>query len=162
MEFIKTGVVEVKNAFMIKEFDEDFGWVTITIAPGKYVYRVIDVRGWKPRQIFFNQEWLDVCDGCAELEAILEKADELKGSRYDIVSTWVGEEGQTEVYDGGFDLADAIIKGRTLWERSRQEAVKDLTFDPDNTWYDSETGTGTVSWADGLKRDFEVVEVKSA
>jgi len=67
------GTVEVKKTFTVKEFDEDDGWNTIKIKPGIYKYRVLNVRGWKPRQLFIDNEWIDIADNCEELEGMLSE-----------------------------------------------------------------------------------------
>jgi len=173
MKIIKQGTVKVFKAFTVNRFDEDDGTVEIQISPGIYKYRVLDINGWKPRQILVrpegNEQWVDVCDNCADLEALLDvefyldsfKSDADKKSKYVIVSTWVGEEGQAEAFRTDFGgYKDAVRGCFLLWYRSMQEASSDLTFDPDNTLFDKESGCGSVCWSDNLKRDFEVIEVE--
>lgn len=64
----KIGIVEIKNSFFVKEFDEDDGWVKYEIQPGKYVFRVLEFFSCYPRQILTNHGWLDVAAACKELE----------------------------------------------------------------------------------------------
>ncbi len=71
MEVIKTGKVTVKRLYGIREFNEDDGWIIKTVLPGEYDYRVLNVVGWKPRQLKVGAEWLDVADEIAELEEII-------------------------------------------------------------------------------------------
>lgn len=71
LKVVKSGKVQIKKAFTVKEFDEDDGWVEIKIKPGTYKYQVIDFRGWKPRQLEVNGEWVDVAGDCVELEELL-------------------------------------------------------------------------------------------
>ena len=71
LKVVKSGKVQIKKAFTVKEFDEDDGWVETKIKPGTYKYQVLDFRGWKPRQIEVNGEWVDVAGDCVELEELL-------------------------------------------------------------------------------------------
>lgn len=71
LKVLKSGKVQIKKAFTVKEFDEDDGWIEIKIKPGTYKYQVIDFRGWKPRQLYVNGEWIDVAGDCVELEELL-------------------------------------------------------------------------------------------
>ena len=73
VKVIKSGTVKVKKAFTEKEFDEDDGWVEIKIKPGTYKYQVLDFRGWKPRQLEVDGEWVDVQGDCPELEELLNE-----------------------------------------------------------------------------------------
>lgn len=73
---IKSGTVTVKKPFQIQWFDEDDGWVKFTVKPDDYEYRVLNVRGWKPRQLKIDGEWQDVADTCKELEQLLSELDE--------------------------------------------------------------------------------------
>ena len=73
---IKSGTVTVKKPFQIQWFDEDDGWVKFTVKPDDYEYRVLNVRGWKPRQLKLDGEWQDVADTCKELEQLLSELDE--------------------------------------------------------------------------------------
>lgn len=65
---IKTGIVEIKNSFIVREFNEDAGWVKYEIQPGKYVFRVLEFFSCYPRQILTSHGWLDVATACKELE----------------------------------------------------------------------------------------------
>lgn len=69
---IKTGIVEIKNSFIVREFDEDDGWIKYEIQPGKYVFRVLKFFSCYPRQILTNHGWLDVATVCLEMEVELE------------------------------------------------------------------------------------------
>lgn len=73
VKVIKSGTVKIKKAFTEKEFDEDDGWVEIKIKPGTYKYQVLDFRGWKPRQLEVDGEWIDVRGDCPELEELLNE-----------------------------------------------------------------------------------------
>lgn len=75
---VSSGEVTVKKPFVIKFFNEDDGWVEKTIKPGTYKFRVLNVRGWKPRQLFIDGEWFDVMDECPELEELLNEATILR------------------------------------------------------------------------------------
>ena len=75
-DIISQGKVDVKQPFTVKEFSEDDGWFIITVKPGTYEYRVMDVRGWKPRQIMYQGSWLDVGGECEELEELLNSVEE--------------------------------------------------------------------------------------
>ena len=68
---IKSGTVQLKKPLVIEFFDEDDGMLRKRILPGKYDYRVLNVRGWKPRQLKVKGEWFDVQGSCPELEEIL-------------------------------------------------------------------------------------------
>ena len=61
---IKSGTVDIHDTFTLDEFDEDDGWFEFEVYPGTYEYRVLDVNGWKPRQIKIDGEWIDVNDKC--------------------------------------------------------------------------------------------------
>ena len=65
---VKKGVVEIKNPFIVEEFDEDEGWQKFEVKPGKYVFRVLEFFSCYPRQILTNRGWLDVATACEELE----------------------------------------------------------------------------------------------
>ena len=75
-KIIKAGNVEVKKPFTVKQFDEDDGWVEIKITPNTYEYRVLNVNGWKPRQLKVLDDWVDVMGDCEELEELLNSVDE--------------------------------------------------------------------------------------
>ena len=72
---IKSGRVIVKTPFMIREFDEDDGWVERTIQGGYYHFRVLGANGWKPRQLYVQNVWVDVAGACKELEELLAALD---------------------------------------------------------------------------------------
>ena len=63
----KTGIVEIKNSFIVREFDEDEGWQKFEVQPGRYVFRVLEFFSCYPRQILTNRGWLDVATACEEL-----------------------------------------------------------------------------------------------
>lgn len=65
------GKVDVKKSFTVSEFDEDDGWFDFEVFPGTYEYRVLDINGWKPRQLKIDDVWVDVNDNCKELEDLL-------------------------------------------------------------------------------------------
>ena len=101
VKVVRTGKVKVKEPFTVEEFDEDDGWVRTAIKPGIYVFRVLDFRGWKPRQLSVDGEWLDVAGECAELEELLGE------------STGVSDVAPTVDYLGHVDPVGGI-KGRKL------------------------------------------------
>jgi hypothetical protein len=68
---IKSGKVEIKNPLTIEEFDEDDGWIAINIPVGVYKYRIMDMNGWTPQQVFINGEWVDLGGQCPEVNAIM-------------------------------------------------------------------------------------------
>ena len=70
---IDAGEVDVKTPFVTSLFDEDDGWLDITVPRGRYKWRMLDVNGWKPRQILIGDKWIDVCGGCEELEEMLDR-----------------------------------------------------------------------------------------
>ena len=69
------GKVDVKKSFTVSEFDEDDGWFDFEVFPGTYEYRVLDINGWKPRQLKIDDVWVDVNDNCKELEDLLGVED---------------------------------------------------------------------------------------
>ena len=73
---IDSGIVDVKNTFIEKEFDEDDGWIEFEIYPGTYEYRVLDFNGLKPRQLKIDDVWVDVMGDCKELEDLLDSKHE--------------------------------------------------------------------------------------
>ena len=73
---VKTGVVTVKHPFNTDYFDEDDRLVVVNIKPGEYEYQVLDVNGFKPRQLKINGEWIDVMGRCEELEELLSLQNE--------------------------------------------------------------------------------------
>jgi len=68
---VRSGEVDVKRPFSVEHFDDDDGFVVTHIDPGVYEYRVLDVNGWKPRQLKVAGEWVDVMDMCRDLEDLL-------------------------------------------------------------------------------------------
>ena len=70
---IQTGTVTLIKEHRVPDFDEDDGFITHIFPPGKYKYRVLDIRGFKPRQLKKGQEWIDVCGQIGELENILKE-----------------------------------------------------------------------------------------
>ena len=73
---IASGEVTVDHPFKTEYLDSDDFMVIKDIKPGTYEYRVLNVRGWKPRQLKVDGEWYDVGDSCEELELILNSVDE--------------------------------------------------------------------------------------
>jgi hypothetical protein len=115
---IKSGTVEVKKPFIVKEFDEDDGWVEIKIKPGTYEYRVQNVRGWKPRQLKIDGEWQDVSDTCEELEKLLAELDE---------TTTVSNIAPTKDYMGHVDpvVTDFGYADDTVYDSGDNKLEKD-------------------------------------
>ena len=86
MQIVKKGIVKVEETFLIKEFDENDDWKERVIPSGHYDYRVINVNGWKPRQLLIHGKWTDVCGSCKELEKILnEKEEQMDNKLFKIV-----------------------------------------------------------------------------
>lgn len=75
--------------------------------------------------------------------------------KYAVVSYWVGEAGDTELwlYNTEEDASAALNR---LWEQSYNLALKDENFDEANSYH--EVYFGVISWKDELYRYFEVVE----
>ena len=73
VKVLQSGKVKVGKAFKVKEFNDDDGWVTTTIKPGEYEFRLLDFRGWKPRQIKVNNAWVDVQNLCQEIEGLIHE-----------------------------------------------------------------------------------------
>ena len=71
METVAAGIVQIEKEFAVRMFNEDDGWMTKVIKPGRYSYRVKSINGWKPRQMFVNNEWIDVGSECDELEEVI-------------------------------------------------------------------------------------------
>lgn len=68
---IMSGSITLQRTYNIEEFDEDDGFVIRVIIPGTYKYRVLNINGWKPRQLLINDSWVDVCDAVEELERMI-------------------------------------------------------------------------------------------
>ena len=75
--------------------------------------------------------------------------------RYAVVSYWVGETGDTELwlYDTEKEAIEALNR---LWEQSYNLALEDEDFDKDNSYH--EDYFAVVAWKDELYRYFEVVK----
>lgn len=69
---IKRGRCLLPEDTVVKIFDEDDGWVDITIPAGGYHYRILDFNGWHPKQLLVTTHgetgWLDICDTPIETE----------------------------------------------------------------------------------------------
>ena len=74
--------------------------------------------------------------------------------KYAVVSYWVGETGDTELwlYDTENEAIEALNR---LWEQSYNLALEDEDFDEDNSYH--EDYFAVVAWKDELYRYFEVV-----
>lgn len=79
--------------------------------------------------------------------------------KHAVVSYWVGETGDTEVwlYDSQEDAADALAK---LWKRSFELARKDRDFIEEDSYHDDDFAV--VAWNNGLYRYFEAVRPNNA
>lgn len=53
------GIVNVVDVVEYKEFDDDMGWEYMAILPGNYSYRIGNINGWKPVQLFIDNVWID-------------------------------------------------------------------------------------------------------
>ena len=75
--------------------------------------------------------------------------------KYAVVSYWVGETGDTELwlYDTEDDATEAL---KRLWEQSYNLALEDENFDKSNSYHDDYFAV--VAWEDELYRYFEVVK----
>ena len=75
--------------------------------------------------------------------------------KYAVVSYWVGEAGDTELwlYDTYEDAKEALNR---LWEQSYNFALEDENFDADNSYHEDDFAV--VAWEDELYRYFEVVK----
>lgn len=56
----ETGTVHIGTDTHIQMFDEDDGFVCITIPAGTYTYRELEFFGWRPRQVLLPTGWVDV------------------------------------------------------------------------------------------------------
>ncbi len=74
--------------------------------------------------------------------------------KYAVVSYWVGETGDTEIwlYDSREDARFALNK---LWQQSFDLAAEDKDFDEEKSYHEDDFAV--VTW-DGLYRYFEVVK----
>jgi len=88
---VASGNVKVELPFKVESFSEDDGPFTILIKPGKYDYRILDVNGFKPRQLNVDGEWIDVCGQCADLEAKLKDFEQFKSLVADSVKDFLPE-----------------------------------------------------------------------
>lgn len=75
--------------------------------------------------------------------------------KYAVVSYWVGEAGDTELwlYDTEKEAKEALNR---LWKQSYNFALEDENFDDSNSYH--EDYFAVVAWEDGLYRYFEVVK----
>ena len=75
--------------------------------------------------------------------------------KYAVVSYWVGETGDTELwlYKTENEAKEALNR---LWEQSYNLALEDENFDEDNSYH--EDYFAVVAWEDELYRYFEVVK----
>ena len=75
--------------------------------------------------------------------------------KYAVVSYWIGETGDTELwlYDTENEAIEALNR---LWEQSYNLALEDEDFDEDNSYH--EDYFAVVAWKDELYRYFEVVK----
>lgn len=75
--------------------------------------------------------------------------------KYAVISYWVGEVGNTELwlYDTEEEAQEALVR---LWEQSYNLALEDEDFDESNTYH--EDYFAVVAWEDELYRYFEVVK----
>lgn len=75
--------------------------------------------------------------------------------KYAVVSYWVGETGDTELwlYDTENEAKEALNR---LWEQSYNLALDDEDFDEGNSYH--EDYFAVVAWKDELYRYFEVVK----
>lgn len=67
---INTGTAIVTEEVTVEMFDEDDGYITVTIPKGEYKYRELNFRGWKPTQLLLEGGYIDVA-GASNLEAII-------------------------------------------------------------------------------------------
>ena len=56
----EAGIAYTATDVHVEIFDEDDGFVCITIPAGTYTYRELDFFGWKPRQVLLPTGWVDV------------------------------------------------------------------------------------------------------
>lgn len=129
---IKSGTVDVKTPFKTDYFDEDDGKVVVNVKPGTYEYRVLNINGWKPRQLKINGEWIDVMGLCKELE------DELMSESKNIENetTTVSNVAPTVDYVGHVNLvlpdgssADNADKDYLEVEKEKEDDVKKAAGD---------------------------------
>ena len=75
--------------------------------------------------------------------------------KYAVVSYWVGEAGDTELwlYDTEEEAKEALNR---LWKQSYNLALEDENFDKNNSYHDDYFAV--VAWEDELYRYFEVVK----
>lgn len=74
--------------------------------------------------------------------------------KYAVISYWVGETGDTEMwlYDSEKEAREALNK---LWRQSFDLAAEDENFDEENSYHEDDFAV--VAWEDNLYRYFEVV-----
>ncbi len=84
----------------------------------------------------------------------IQKREEIK-LKYAVVSYWVGETGDTEVWPYA-SREDARFALNKLWQQSLDLAMEDEDFDEENSYHEDDFAV--VSWKDDLHRYFEVVK----
>ena len=71
LQILINGEIELENSYIVKEFNDDNGWINVHIPRGNYSFRVLDFNGWHPRQLCIDGVWRDVGNEIRELEGAI-------------------------------------------------------------------------------------------